>query len=723
MNDSLAPAGRFLAVIKYLKPDTPNRFARLKPLYQVDDSGTNWCLQPIRDNDKRFRDEGLIFWWSPSLSAKEGTVWLVTLEMVLGYGRDQKPKDRCRVADARSPFQAVALQGITGPRAFRRMLAGGSLSFEGRLVGRALVSMPNEAGRWLALPEGLVSLIDQHTSSVTAHGLEGVLPVYSIEPDAFAQVLIGNHRYSLLPPDLGTPHGYQCVLTDTQLAEHMRKRISKLDRQTLKAIGITKNLLQHYVETIKAADLGGDEAAKEEARRDAAKTLIEGIETESSQVEAIVDILMQHPRVTELLDTRINAALRMAQEHWEQETAKARVESTQELTRIRRDIKIATGELETLRSNINVALQDILDAPVEVLVRHGLSDALLHSLPSLIMRSTVSEPSTQQIPDVSVPSICAVESISDIAHLKTVVQSWAFETGVDLYMLHVALAAVLAHRITLVSGANAERLAAALASSLAGDNAVRVSLGTAVFSLADVMGTAVTAIGSTRLDGSFTLGRFLAKQDPEAIVVVLFSGCNRAPLEVVLPDLLPLVGDVPTTLAWSTVDGSVTTMTLPLRVRFIGTLHDGTATYLVPSEIGKQVGLVPADHREMQGIDPPETPAPRPTRVAKSLFDTLQITSGDEAIAALVKKLWKNNSALPRPTLTRLVSTYLAFLSDPVRAPAEAIASLLLSRVHAPTFTDIPGEKGEAIREHLNRLMDSPAWQAARRHFDRGDPL
>jgi hypothetical protein len=720
MNEALAPAGLFLAVLEYLKPDPQNCFARLRPLYQVDD--LRW--QPVRENDARFRDEGLVFWWRPPTPAKQGTLWLVTLDLDPVYGRDQQRcRDRCRVTEARSPFQAVALHGVHEQQAFRRSLASGRLSFEGILRGRALMEVPGQAGRWLALREGLVPSFDGNLSSVIVNGLEGVLPVYTIDPDAFVQISIGAHRYSLLT-ELGTSDGYQCALSDTQLVEHMRKQVSAHGRQdALEAIGVTKKLLREYIDLIETVGLSGDEASKEETRLDAAKTLIEGLEAESALVEELLPVLMQHPSVAEPLAERIDAEMKAAQERWERETASERQQAHEELADLQCKIEVANSELKTLRSSIDSVLRDILEAPVEALVRHGLSDALHRSLPSLTARPSAIEP-TKSCPPPSISSFSGdsgIETITDVDRLKAAVTNWALDTGVDFYMLHVALAAVLAHRVTLLSGTSAERLAHALASTLAGDNAVRVSIGTAVFSLADVMQTAIVAVGSTRLDGSSTLGRFLAQQSSsDKTTVVILSGCNRAPPEIVIADLLSILGGAPTTLAWSQADGSITDIKLHSRVRFIGTLHDGSATYSVPSLIARQVAVVPADHREVD-IDPPQTHSPEPTHLDGAVFDGLSALSEDEDVTELAKWLRTSGSTLPISTLCRILSVYLNFLSNPMRAPAEAIAALMLGRFPESPLTDLPGRHADAMRDHLGKRMSVPAWQATWRHFATGD--
>ncbi len=61
MISDLASAGQFLAYVEFVKDELPNRFARLRPIYDVD--ATPWAT--IVDGRTTFADEGLVFWWQP----------------------------------------------------------------------------------------------------------------------------------------------------------------------------------------------------------------------------------------------------------------------------------------------------------------------------------------------------------------------------------------------------------------------------------------------------------------------------------------------------------------------------------------------------------------------------------------------------------------------------------------------------------------------------------
>ena len=212
------PTGRFLARVEFLKPDMPTRFARLRPIYQVDDQA--WC--PVEDGDSRFHDEGLVFWWVPPSMVANDTLWVVTLAPAPNYGFDHRHKDRWQVAEASRPYQAMTLYGVNGPRAFRRTLASGRLSFEAPVIGLPLIRVAEESGHWISLPESFKASKQNGRTLLTVTGLEGVIAVYSVNAGSFEQVVVDGHQYLLLL-DPSIPIGYQCVASDAQLIEHLRQ--------------------------------------------------------------------------------------------------------------------------------------------------------------------------------------------------------------------------------------------------------------------------------------------------------------------------------------------------------------------------------------------------------------------------------------------------------------------------------------------------------------------
>lgn len=708
-----APRGRFLAAVEFIRSSPPNRFARLRPIYQVDD--LRW--QSINDGDSRFLDDGLVFWWQPPTPVVEKSLWVVTLELQPKYGLNQNHKDRCQVAEAVRPYQAVALHGVKGPRAFRRTLASGRLRFDVPLLGRPLVRVVDEVGKWLALPEGLLTTTDAGLTSLTVTGQAGVWPVYSIDSDTFAKVMVEGNRYALLL-DLGVPGDYQCALSDAQLVEHLRKKISMFDREVLDAVSVTKKLLREYVDVLEKAGLGGDDAAKEHSRRDAAEMLIEGLDAETADIDTLVETLIGHPRVKDSLSKRFEDELRTRNEHWERETDETRRAASDVLDATQVKIKAATHELKTLISSIDVAVADILDAPLEALARHGLVDALRRVMPSMAVRAPAID-NIKPLPEAS-PTVSRVEMIKDVKQLTSNVVSWASATGVDPYMLQVALASIVSHPVTLICGANAERLAVALASTVAGDRAVRVVVGATVFGLADLMCAPVSPIGKTQIDGAATLGSFLAAQSPDDFIMVILSGCNRAPPEIVLPEFLSILDKTTTSLAWSCADRPITRVALGPNLRIVGTMHSGDATYRVPSELAAQFGLVPSDHREIKGLDLPLVLIPSPRRIDPALYAVLQEPTEVTDIGEQVSWLRSLGVSIPAGSLAGVLAIYINLLSNPVRALSEAFAGMLCGREREPDLEGLPGVNADEIQKRVSELKGAPAWIGARCHFVTG---
>jgi hypothetical protein len=138
MTHDPAPAGNFLAYVEFVKDELPNRFAKLRPIYEVDTAP--WSV--IVDGRSKFADDGLVFWWQPPPGVVEHTVWVISLQPQPTYGTDSRHRDKYAVADAKKPYQGLILENAAGPVTFRRVLASGHLSFGAPLVGRPLVKVP-----------------------------------------------------------------------------------------------------------------------------------------------------------------------------------------------------------------------------------------------------------------------------------------------------------------------------------------------------------------------------------------------------------------------------------------------------------------------------------------------------------------------------------------------------------------------------------------------------
>ncbi|TFH87768.1 hypothetical protein EQG41_06740 [Billgrantia azerbaijanica] len=525
--------------------------------------------------------------------------------------------------------------------------------------------------------------------------MDRIYPVHHVDANDFHQVITGDIRCSLLY-EVGPPDEYQCALSDAQVMERLRKRISKLDGSVLSAIGITRKLLHQYVDTIEGAGLGGDEALKESAYEDAAETLIEGLEQEVESTRDLVKELMAYPLVEQLLsEAEVSDKLGGVSPELLNSSTE---EDAEELASLQHRIEEARGELLTLQERIKAKTDEF------------------HQTRKNNQEREVMAPYSSSI---STSAVSKVEPISDVDGLKETVTAWCMAGGLDPYTVQSALAAVLANPMTAICGARAEAMGTALASTLAGDHAVRVSVGSAVFGLSDLMCEPITPIGHTSLNGAALLGDYLAAQPDDAVVVVLLSGFNRVPPEVVLPDLLPdLAGE--RRLAWTHRNGGVGSCTLSDRVRIIATLIGGATTHRIPYELSSCFALVPADYQPLGRPAIATSRSAMPARIDPKLLDELQHSNTTGDIKEQAEWLNERLLALSPAFTTQILSTYFHFLDDSKRAPAEALAALLSGRPWRADTSDLPGVEAPWIRQHLESLNEQPAWQAARRHFDIG---
>lgn len=458
--------------------------------------------------------------------------------------------------------------------------------------------------------------------------------------------------------------------------------------------------------------MGGEDAAKENARRDAVVALVEHFEDEVTHLDKVVEVLVGYPSIQEELEDRSAREFEQLREAKERELSEENQAAIKHLSGKRKEIELATRELDTLQSSIKAAVTDIVDSPLDALTRHGLLDTLRRSLHVGLVQIP-----RERIPN---PPKTDIEVIKDIVSLKKAVVAWCYSTGVDPYVMQASLAAILAYRVTLLAGANSERLAVALASTVAGGAAVRVSVNTAVFGIGDLMNSPINPIGSTYLKQNYTLGKYLAERTRTETTVVILSGCNRAPPEVVLPEFLMTMEDCARTISWSHDGSRVSSVALPSGLMVIGTLHSGNATYGIPSELSRQLAFVPSDHQEIEGFQLPPQPIPLASQIDHSLWSDLHLPFDGVDVDAFVGWLRVNGVGLPADVLTKILSTYLRLIDRHQSAIAEAIAGVLLGRDSGCELKDIPGSDAEAISQRLDKLSISRAWQEASRLFNLG---
>ena len=132
---------------------------------------------------------------------------------------------------------------------------------------------------------------------------------------------------------------------------------------------------------------------------------------------------------------------------------------------------------------------------------------------------------------------------------------------------------------------------------------------------------------------------------------MVLSGCNRAPLEAFLPELLLPCQAGASAFGWKRDDGRYKLLSLPRRLKIIGTLYGGDATYRVSTELGTQLAVVPSDHEEMSGVALADQSPPNHSRIAGPLYDALTVSPEGYDPSYLLR--WTRASGV---SLQRLIS-------------------------------------------------------------------
>jgi hypothetical protein len=274
--------------------------------------------------------------------------------------------------------------------------------------------------------------------------------------------------------------------------------------------------------------------------------------------------------------------------------------------------------------------------------------------------------------------------ISKQAELSAAIAPAADAAGVDAYMLSVATAILGGNGLLLLAGSDANNAAQAAAVLLASNNSCRVAVASTMFGQSDLLSAPCSRVMASDAHApACRLGEFLREaMSREHVSVVILQGCNRAPLENVLLELLEIKSQsgIERSVEWVDVGGEVQTVRIDRRIAFVGTLTGGPSTFMIPKIMESRIPILWAD-RQVSPIDETLRPSMQePTLVAFTHWRSLGNNDVPTAVAPI--KTFRSQTATPSSALhlTDYVRRVAAAIGDDDVGVAEAIAALVSGR-------------------------------------------
>jgi hypothetical protein len=281
---------------------------------------------------------------------------------------------------------------------------------------------------------------------------------------------------------------------------------------------------------------------------------------------------------------------------------------------------------------------------------------------------------------------CAERRLETIEALCNATSDRALAFGLDPLLAITAAGLLLGRRCMLVGGASAAQLSTVIADALGGQRVYRVRMSPTLFCVSDLLAVPVAAVGS---DEVAPLGDRLADAAAHTeVAVLILQGCNRAPPEGVLADLLegvtPGAGGLLT--PWVDRRGVFRGAKLDGRLLVVGTLVEGSTSFRVPEALAARVPLIDADRRMFEA----ELPVLECLRRPRSATRCGTRSQGPRRPPSLrLNCALRSAMSTARPHCARYFGIAYAVLAD----SSAAFESLLAMTIGRPVF-----ERPEVLR-------------------------
>lgn len=721
--------GRILACVEYVHKANRGfnpEFVRLAPLMHWDN-----CWVPVVNPVKEYPGEGLVYWPAPKgVRLERGQAWLIEVEdrsgqedasrvysgsklvrSERGQARHSGLADRFGQEDVYwvragskpvRPWEAVSVPGSDDSVALRRALARRVFELTPSPVGLALIACPDRSDVWLAPFE-----VHAARNSGFEHSFSsGFARLIALDDTHFFDTTINGERRRLIDGAalVPEPRGAFAVQSDEELIAGLGRRLRRWDRKAFEAIGMTQTVLDNHARALaRAAD--AEPSGQDEARQEAVGKLLSAEAASHEDVGRLAEVVARHPAVTDVLIARLATDRQRAE--LESELAARRTELEASMAR-----EVAQGETRLAELRRQCAevergiqtLEDELAAAVERQVAGGLPRLADHVMTRVLL-AKASAPLATPL-DAGAEVTFAVRRLESVEALRNATSARAFASGLDPLLAVTAAGLLLGRRCLLVGGAGAAQLSSALAETLGGERVYRVHTSPTLFSISDLLAVPVAAVGASDVA---PLGDRLAEAAARAEVAVLvLQGCNRAPPEGALADLVDAVtpGAGGLSAPWTDRRGVARVAPLDGRLLVVGTLIEGSTSFRVPEALATRVPMVDADRRLVEVVLPaPDAPV-EATAVGDSLWESLACAE------ATVEQALEWRAATGEANGGRTLRHYLGIASAVLSQPSSAFESLLAMTIGRPAF-----ERPDVVRLLAANRASGEELQASHRRL------
>ena len=359
------------------------------------------------------------------------------------------------------------------------------------------------------------------------------------------------------------------------------------------------------------------------------------------------------------------------------ELAGIREREESQLSELQTEREAAESAIEGLETELSDLIGRTIAGGVPRLAEHVLTRVLVGP------RAAIRQAPAATGSDSDVGSEEAFQPLRTPEDLRNAISASAIADGLDPVVSLLAGGLALGRQCILLAGTAAAALAASLAATLGGSRTFRVPIAPTMFSLGDLLSAPAAGIGGSAPVATLGSVLTLGAQEQKTSVVIM-QGCNRAPPEGILSDMLELVTRRREELHfWTDGSGSPKRARIGVRTIVIGTLVEGATTFRLPEALAARLPIIDADRTVLELSSSPGGARVDPTEMDGALWELLD--TGEAGVTEEVRRLRTLHRALdPEWVLQRYFSRTSHILAG-LDSRFETFAALVLGR---PAYAD-----------------------------------
>jgi hypothetical protein len=545
------------------------RIATIDPIAISNAELTAWGITGLRVGE-HFPDRGLVLWFMPPVSIKDGTVWEFEVESHPNTGREEGRGEKFQVNNKKGPKEIIEimdLRSADGEKAIRDGLLGDGFQFPLRPVS-SRVYLLIEEGELLGPFE-----VEQVPSNTSLYKLSGITSdkLNRIEiweaPVTLREVeFIGNKRLPMPPGHrqlVKYPDAVKNWEPDLLLLTRTLKWLGDHDPETMAALGLnTKNTIKAFADNLKKLHLIGEELQVALARKERLWELDGLVERNAEVLEAAASVLFGNERVQKELHEKVTADTDRLKREEERKIAEELKEKKADLDETEGKIREQKGRLKKLEKDCRTAeaqlekktgpytaelakkLEEVAKEPHKAFSELAFLRSIFGGM-AVADQPTSGQDVTSLLPQGKMLHSNSVDAnrIDEAGKFVSRLGRRMLSRRINDVSAAPLTAAFLSGRIPMLDGPFAYPMLESFAETISGVKPLWIPIGGSLYEVQDLFGRQDASGKFVIHPGGLFPFLVEARKRPESMFVVVLDGFNKSPSDSYLFPIIQCIRD------------------------------------------------------------------------------------------------------------------------------------------------------------------------------------